>query len=157
MMLAADALATIDAALAEELAEVRRLTGVLEQERVRLAAGLDEDIAQLAQQKLALGDRLAALAGRREALLTSVGVSGGIRELQNELPARSAAEDTFRQLRSAAREAKALNDANGALIDVHRVRVHARLATLAPMLPSATYDRGGATARASARRSLDAA
>lgn len=157
MTFSAEALERIDATLGEELAEARRLLAVLGRESAQLASGLDDGVAPLAAEKAALSDRLARLGARRDALLAECGMHRGAQELPARLPASSAAFRTLQQLKHAAREARARNEANGTLIGAHRNQLHARLAALTAAATTSTYGPGGNANLGAARRSLGAA
>jgi flagella synthesis protein FlgN len=152
-MLSADTLGRIDAALGEELTELRRMLEVLERESAQLAGGLDDGVEKLAAEKAGLSDRLAGLGARRDVLLGEC----RLRLDMQELPAQSAAFRTWQQLRDAAREAKARNEANGQLIGAHRNHLHARLALLGATAATSTYGPGGTANLATPRRALGAA
>ena len=70
------------------------------------------------------------------------------------LPENAGPRRAWRRLLDKARQAKALNDANGRLIGAHAQHLNGRLAVLVGSAPAATYGPTGARRMPGARRSL---
>jgi flagellar biosynthesis/type III secretory pathway chaperone len=149
-------LAGLEAELADEQAELELLVAALERERAALAAGIGEQIERIAADKEGHAAAVAALGIRRNARLAASGFGSGMREFLALMAEDAAPRRAWRRLLDRARQAKAMNDANGRLIAAHARHLNGRLAALAGSAPAATYDPTGAPRLPGARRSLGA-
>jgi len=152
----AEDLEALGADVAAEEQALERLLASLARERAALVAGAAQEIEAAAAAKEHCAAELAAAGARREARLARCGVRSGMREAL----ARAAHEPTlaaaWQRLLQRAREAKAANEANGALLAVRSQIVGARLALLASFAPGTTYGPRGIARASAPGRSLGA-
>jgi flagellar biosynthesis/type III secretory pathway chaperone len=149
-------LAGIEADLAAELAALELLVAALERERTALASGIGEQVERIAADKEARAAEVATLGARRNERLAASGLAGGMQEFLGRIPENALPRHAWRRLLDKARQAKAMNEANGRLIAAHAGHVNGRLAALAGSAPGATYGPTGVSRLVGARRSLGA-
>lgn len=153
-------LATFEADLRVESAELDRLEETIAREREALSAGLSEDIAAIAAEKERHARALAQLAERRLATLEHEGTRLRMETWLERFGAGEPLRATWRDVRVKAERIDAANRANGRMIGAHLRAVQGRLAALASAAdPARTYGPAAqaATGLAHSGRALGAA
>ena len=129
-------LAELAAALGAERDAFVKFLELLRNEEAALAEGRIDDLPAIAQAKTETFIALSRLAECRDALLARLGVGGEAKAVDAWLernasqPEAEGARTAWRQLLEAARQAKSLNEANGAMIEVKMQHNQQALAVL---------------------------
>ena len=124
--------ADLSKALDEELACVGSFQELLDQERDALTASDLERVAELAENKLLVGQRLQQCTGHRETVRRSLSGDNGGRDPLNAdaLNSDGPLADKWRQLTSALEQAREANRINGLLVSSRLAAVGNALNTL---------------------------
>lgn len=155
--LAVPDLQLLEGDLAEECLEFDALIHALEREHAAIAAGLADELTQLAAEKERRMESIAGFAARRRDLLDAAGHADGMRGLLRSLGAGHRLHTAWRRVQARASKAEQLNRSSGILLRLHAAQLAARIAAfMSAAAPAATYSAGGMFAL-SGHRALGAA
>lgn len=151
---------TLDSLFAATATELRCFLEALATEKTALIAGEAQRLPELAAEKSALAERLAAIETRRAALLQSLGLPAsraGVEAWLAQQPATASSHALWQEILALAAQARQANELNGALIGTQLQQTHQALSVLLSQATATTYDASGQQQPAASRRPLGSA